>query len=493
MKHKKILSLFFASVISTAFVLAACTPGEKGRDDSSDAGSNTNGSGTVTAAGTEKQYVDNLGEYDFKDADFVMLIWSDKKPQFIVDGPGEDVYSEAVYKRNRMIEDRFGVNLQVVEIGNNDPGQWGNHIAGVIASGLGDYDAVFPDYWMGIETGGYYLNLHDYDDIIDFSQPYWSEGWNNNAELWGQLYSAVGALSMEFVLQTHAVFYDRALLEGLGTTTDQFYKMVEDREWTLDKLLDYSRQAWTDSNADGTATPEEDAVIGTTIWTIPIRGLFYSSGIKMTTLSADGEWEYGFYNDKFLSVFEKLQSFCHDPSVVVNGAVGNMFNNGQILFSLSCLYDVNHGLADADNWALVPIPLFDENQEDYIAFNHGTYYQSILKTADDPTMSAVILEALNAESYRSVRYAFLEINFKNRFQRDEKMPEMIDLILSKVYYDFAFVNGSNLGYINDRLFDLAASSDSAATWWGANETYYKQTLKDFQDYFKALQNNPQSK
>lgn len=107
---------------------------------------------------------------------------------------------------------------------------------------------------MGIETGGYYLNLHDYDDIIDFSQPYWSEGWNNNAELWGQLYSAVGALSMEFVLQTHAVFYDRALLEGLGTTTDQFYKMVEDREWTLDKLLDYSRQAWTDSNADGTAS-----------------------------------------------------------------------------------------------------------------------------------------------------------------------------------------------------------------------------------------------
>ena len=52
MKHKKILSLLFASVISTAFVLAACTPGEKGRDDSSDAGSNTNGSGTVTAAGT---------------------------------------------------------------------------------------------------------------------------------------------------------------------------------------------------------------------------------------------------------------------------------------------------------------------------------------------------------------------------------------------------------------------------------------------------------
>lgn len=484
LKKKHLITALLAAVMTVSTILASCA-GDPDDPGKTSGGTGSGGAQSGSATETEKLYVDNLGEYDFNDSDFVMLIWSDKKPQFLVDDVGDDAYSEAVYKRNRMIEDRFGVKLSVVEIGNNDPGQWSNHIAGVVASGLGDYDAVFPDYWMGIETDGYYLNLHEYDDIFDFSQPYWSKSWNDNAELWGQLYSAVGALSMEFVLQTHVVFYDRNIFEGLGTTTEELYTMVEEREWTLDKLLNYSRQAWVDSDADGVASLN-DTTVGAAIGTMqPLWGLFFSFGTQFASKNESGEWELDFYNDKFLSIYEQVQGVFTHPSLAVNA--GHLMNEGRVLFSFSCLHEVVHGLAELDNWAIVPVPLLDENQEDYIAFNHGTYYESILTTADDPKMSAVILEALNAESYRSVRYAFLEINFKDRFARDDKMADMIDLVLDRVYYDFAFVNGTHLGYFINNVGDSIVNNVGAASWWASNEGSYKQKLKDFQDHFKKLQ------
>ena len=55
-------------------------------------------------------------------------------------------------------------------------------------SGSGDYDVVMPDYWWGCETHGNFLNLRNYDHIMDFDAPWWYAGWNDNAEVNGRLY-----------------------------------------------------------------------------------------------------------------------------------------------------------------------------------------------------------------------------------------------------------------------------------------------------------------
>ena len=69
--------------------------------------------GETTAAVTEApepEFIDGLGEYDFGGEDYNMLIREWKiKDLFVEESIGE-VYNDAVYERNRKIEERFNIN-----------------------------------------------------------------------------------------------------------------------------------------------------------------------------------------------------------------------------------------------------------------------------------------------------------------------------------------------------------------------------------------------
>ena len=43
------------------------------------------------------------------------------------------------------------------------------------------------------------------------------------------------------------------------------------------------------------------------------------------------------------------------------------------------------------DFGIIPTPMLDDSQENYVTYNLGTYYMAILKTAKDPQMSAVML------------------------------------------------------------------------------------------------------
>ena len=84
-------------------VLASCG-GETPAADTTAADS------TVTTAPEDTTISDDLGEYDFGGEDYNMLIREWKiKDLFVEESIGE-VYNDAVYDRNRKIEERFNIN-----------------------------------------------------------------------------------------------------------------------------------------------------------------------------------------------------------------------------------------------------------------------------------------------------------------------------------------------------------------------------------------------
>ena len=132
------------------------------------------------------------------------------------------------------------------------------------------------------------------------------------------------------------------------------------------------------------------------------------------------------------------------------------------------------------DFGIVPYPKYDENQKEYITYNFGTYYMAIPTSASNPEMSAVILEALNAESYNTVKDAYYEVNMKVKFSRDETTQRMLDIIVDTEYFDFTFVNESATDHIVMYFFgEVTSHNENIAS-------AYERRQKSFQNKLEKL-------
>ena len=157
-KRTALAALLALCAISAAVV--SCGDG----DQKNPAGDGS-AAGETTAAVTESaepKFLDNLGDdYDFNGGTFNMLIRESRKDSLDVQDAVGEVYNDAVYARNQAIQERF--NVQITSMGlQDDSATWHKQISASVMANDGAYDAVMPDYWWGIETGGYFLNLRDF-------------------------------------------------------------------------------------------------------------------------------------------------------------------------------------------------------------------------------------------------------------------------------------------------------------------------------------------
>ena len=89
---------------------------------------------------------------------------------------------------------------------------------------------------------------------------------------------------------------------------------------------------------------------------------------------------------------------------------------------------------------IIPNPKLSENQKNYVSSLHDAIsIYGINPNSKNIEASAIVLEAMAAESYRSVRPEYYDYALKNKYTTDPGTKEMIELISSSSYSDFALV------------------------------------------------------
>ena len=169
-----------------------------------------------------------------------MLIRENKVDTTAPEEETGDVVSDAIYNRNAKISERFNVNI-VIETLPDDSNMWNSTLDGEVMAGSDVYDVVMPDYWWGCETRGLFLDLHDYDSIFEFDQPWWTAGWNDNAEIYGQLYSAVGSMSLDLIKNQNVMFFNKELVDSLNI--GDIYELSSRETGRLTSSMNLSRLA----------------------------------------------------------------------------------------------------------------------------------------------------------------------------------------------------------------------------------------------------------
>ncbi|MGI6743903.1 MAG: hypothetical protein ACOX4O_09625 [Eubacteriales bacterium] len=431
---------------------------------------------------------DGLPDIDFGGADFTIAVRNSRLDDFFTEEETGEIKNDAVFARNRAVEERFGITLHVVDYSDD----WNSGLRAVVNNSLlaadGAFDIVVPDYWWGCETLGAFTDLLTLN-YLDFDRPWWCHGWNQNVRILNKLYTAVGDYTLDMIRNQEVVFFNKRMVEDYSL--GNIYETVSVGKWTLDKLnLDIAAVS-ADLNGDGKMTSDADC-FGASFGLHSGRNLFYSFGLRLASADEEGRYHYDYYNDRF----ENLYSGVHKLINLTDGVDYNKMSVEQIMSAMNenrLLYwfaNVRNAETlrslDAD-FGIIPTPKFDENQESYISSNLGTSYFAIPNYITDTDRAAIILEALNYESHRLVRPAYYDIVLKAKGTRDEDSEKMLDLVMDVSYIDFVFVNAAALDYAAEAVFDaIIARRDSYASSYEKRQNKDNKLMEKLMDSYAEM-------
>lgn len=466
MKIYRALSMLLLTAMLVS--LAACS------NDTANGGDTTDS--VAADEVTEKLFLDDLEPADFNDAEFNILVRESRLNTLYSKEASGDVLSQALYKRDEKIEERFNVSIEYITALDR-PGDWNSFIDQDVMANIGAYDAVMPDYWYGCETRYQFINLKEYDNIFDFDAPWWYQGWNDNAEIDGQLYTAVGSMNLDTIRNTIAIYVNSELAEELDLP--DMFELVYNGEWTIDKYYEFANLAVNDTSGNGTIDMMEGDRIGAYLGAQQSREMWTAYGIEYTTKNEDGEWTFdNFMTERTVDVFSKVRQLYNseafffganpneeDYTINTESAFAqNLFMNNNILFFGGQLKSTEQFRDMKGDFTIIPFPKFNEEQEDYVSGNFGVCYLALPVSVKNPEMSATILEAMNAESYKSVVPAYYETSLKTKYTRDDgQTAEMLDFITERVRFDFAMTNTASIQNKPWAAFDL--TGDNVVSNW----------------------------
>lgn len=486
--NKRIVSAILTAVLLLqAVAMTSCgesktndTPSTNGAADAStetipaaeeDAAAETPAEETELSDYDKRQLIpDDLPEYKADGKSFRVLqteepnIW-DFSIEIKADELTGDACNDAVYNRNIKIEDRF--DTKIVSTPSGAPF---NELVTFTKAGTDDYDLVgFHEYKAYVPLcAKATLNWIDVPNI-NLEKPWHNAPANDGATINNQLYAICSDLAISSMVFTYAMFANVDLASNYGYTADDFYTMVREGTWTLDKFGSLIEGMYVDENGDGTRDLADTYGFGYKIEN-PADVWFTAAGEHVFTESADGKsLKLSFMSEKLVSLYEKLYNL-HFNNVGYEKLKDDYeeeiyFIDNKLVFAPIRFASAYSKLREMEHvYTMLPIPKYDEAQDTYYtnADDNFTLFSIPTTAVNNLEFVSIVYEALCAESYKTVFPAFYDTALKGKYSTDASTAEMVDLIMAGRAFDFAFQFGESYSqrlsyFIRDRL--LAKSED----------------------------------
>ena len=390
---------------------------------------------------------------------------------------GEAV-NDAVYKRNRILEDKFKINI--TEIRQDDVNSFAQRI---IRAGSDDFDVLYPTiHGAGaMIQNGYILNLYDVPHL-DFSKPWWNKVANDSVTIGNKLYSAFGNITTMTNDATWVALFNKDLIRDFGFADP--YQLVKDGKWTIDVLHANAKVATRDLNGDGVLTPEDQwGVIGQYECSY---SLFAASGQLIVEKDANDFPTLTLNSERTVSALTKVIELMSDKTAYINAddyygqyenvwieITTNVFAESRSLYLITNIEIVKNLRNMEANFGILPLPKFDEAQEKYYSTmqygNASTMAVPII--ASNLERTGAILEAWAAESVETLTRAYYDITLKGKYSRDDESESMLDLIFStRVIDQGMFFNWQGLlgffdGFAKAKKVEFASQYEKAEPRW----------------------------
>ena len=445
-------------------------------ENSGNAGNNDNGDGNELSNEPESLYKDDLPETDMNGYVFRMFT-RELNPQTFrgVINPEEitgDVLDDALYERNRRIEERFNMTFSEVVADNSDA------VRNSIKAGDDRYDMVttrIPAAYQYAHEG----LLYSIDGLshIDLGKPYWDQNLNPVFTIANKRYFAIGATNLAAYDFTDCLIFNKKLFTDLGL--DYPYTLVESGKWTLDRFSELSRSSVKDVNGDGIFNAEDSYG-----YICPAKNIMssFTIGAGNVTVKKDSE-DIPYFSvpgdEKYISAFQKVFEVIYDNNVWfktqtddnVNIKDMQIFEFGRSTFAYSTFYFVTQLRGMEADFGILPYPKMEETQDKYYCRVSFTDLFTVPTTNKNLEYTGIIVEALACESAKTVIPAYYDITLRTKISRDDDSQKMLDIIF------------------NNRVIDLGDTIFCAQTRDSVYNTMFKKGDRDLVSKIEKMENN----
>ena len=487
MNHKiRIASALLACLTCTSALLISC-----GGDSSAEivtteaAGSETTAAPVETTELDARRAIsDNIPELNFDGAAFRTITQDSTVNDIWVEAETGDILDDAIYARNRAVEERF--NITIPEVLAVPFGEISSYVKKSVSAGEDAYDLVIGQMEQTGQDalGGYFMNWYDLP-YVNFSQPWYPSTLVEQATVNDKMYIIASDLSLSYIIYTYCIYYDK--VAAANYDLPDLYQMVDDGKWTLDQLFTLAKGIYTDTDGSNDRSDGDYYGMFAPLDGCTVSAYFYGieqpyASIKNDAISMDVN------SEKTVSALElmrenffKTDGIWSVKSDITTQGAANEFIRGNYLFAPSIIKYSLYQLRETENeWGILPFPKWDEAQERYYsAIDAGSSVLTVPTTAQSTEMIGAIVEALSAESWKTVMPTFYDTVMDSKIANDEGTVRMLDTIFDNRVIDFAYLYDGWNGWVFKMQGLLTGNSDFASF-------YAKQEKAVSKHYEKVL-------
>lgn len=354
-----------------------------------------------------------------------------------------DSLNDAIFNRNRKIEELYNINISVIE-----SSSFANDAKNSIAAGDNAYSLFFAQLTqlVPLSQEGMLTNFYDVNNL-SLDNEWWDQNLIEGLTYRDSLYVLNGDVSPSADTRIFVILFNKDMCDELNL--EYPYQYVLDGSWTVDRLNEYITNVNYDVNGDAVMDYDDRWGFFTEYGVSYM--MFFAGGGKITEKTEDGGLRLAFNHEKGINMAQKAIDIALDasktcmanPYVAENGnswpAATAWFANGGALFRSTALEPVPRDIRTLEvNFGILPFPKMSDDQERYYSLPAVLCNVISIPVTADSDMAGLILEALCVESVGSVKPAFYDTLLNGKIVRDDDSKEMLDIIFESKTYDIGF-------------------------------------------------------
>lgn len=489
---QKILCL--ALVVGMMVCFAAC-------NDSSDTSSSTDSTppSSDTSKNPDSEYLDEDGNYvpkigvleKYQGETFSILVVGEDQTTYQSDdfttAPGSggidygNRYYEVVKQRNDLIEEKYGVKLEVFK--ENGAANLGSQDA---LAGTQQYDAMILSV-SNVKDMAQTDLLCDLNKIstFDANAPWWDSNANAAYSIGNKLYFSTGDITIMNKANTWSMLFNKDMIRD--NNLESPYTLFENGTWTFDKMCEMARTA---STATVTSDWADTSVKYGMVSAYGDISMFYGgSGVAICDKTTGDMPTLAYGNSVSVSTTVHILEALNDAdwNIYAQECTGGgnvwdesfkIFYTGRALFRPSGFTATVklRKLAEME-FGIVPMPKINETQDEYWTVSTGSFVACIAKSCRDKEFSAYMLDACAAAAKNLITEEYIEVTLKANSARDTESMKSVEYIFEHVLYDVGMTY--NFGKIN-AMFQTLAQNKSTDVM-SAFDTIKDVVLGDIED------------
>ncbi len=397
------------------------------------------------------------------------------KDRFVREDYNDNPLNDSIKQMNDAVKDTIGVTLEAT-MNTSTPKQSQVFIDSVLANdGRFDVMAIHTESnCAALVIADAVLNF-DYLEYCDLSKPWWNAGFTDSSSILDVNYFGVSSSCYAIYLNTVVLLFNKDL--ATEHNLPDFYQLVRDGKWTVDELINATKNFSQDMNGDGQITdadliamvsddgPHINAWLGAFRQSTVEKGENDEPTIVVNTARMSNIIDklHTLYNTGRRTVVYPIS--LRESSDSSKDLYNNAFAEGKVLFDIAYIDEATK-MRDYDiNFGILPMPKLNLDQEEYGSYVEAWHLcYAVPKNCPDTEYVSTVLETMAYFSYQYTYPTIIEQTIYGTGTRDIESSEMLDIVFKNMNWEFGYLyNGNETGYayilkelINEKSTDMAS-------------------------------------